>query len=89
MQKCHNNMIEHYNNITKCSRPYDPLQVLYYPKQSTLYVVSQKVNHDIKGYCIMFMMQFVNRNDAIVHWVIFKKNLATIKSALYKVLPYL
>ena len=60
-------------------KPCDSLQGLCHPKQNTLYVVLQKVIHDIIGYRIVIIMQYVNEDDATLN--IFQKELvAQIKS---------
>jgi hypothetical protein len=83
-------MIEHYKNTTKCSKievvigethrkTCDSLQVLCHPKYNTLYVALypiQKGRSKTWHYRVPYniVMQYVNRNDAILSWIFFKNN---------------
>ena len=55
---------------------YDLLQGLYLVctilTQCPICSCTTKVTHNIIGYHRVFIMQYVNRNDASLHWVIFK-----------------
>ena len=44
----------------------DPLKGLHHPRHSTLYVVLQKKIHDSRRHCIVFMMQYMNKNGEIL-----------------------
>lgn len=54
-------------------KPSNPLEIWYHPKHNTLYIVLQNVMDNITGYYIIFIIQCVHKNDAILCFECFSK----------------